>query len=64
LRHWYDIISDTQTARKNFEKQFKQFAQKVKHNAEILKENLKQEGLYSPIYEDICSVINKRCDIV
>jgi hypothetical protein len=64
LRHWYDIISDTEIARKTFEKQFKQFAHKLKHHAENLKENLKQEGLYSPIYEDICSVINTRCDIV
>lgn len=64
LRHWYQIISDTQIARKTFEKQFKQFAHKLKHHAENLKENLKQEGLYAPIYEDIYSVIKRRCDIL
>ena len=60
LRHWHQLVPDTEVAKKGIERQLQHLSKTCLEKALALKESLKKEGTSSPIFEDICSVIEKR----
>ena len=65
LRHWHKCaVADTDSARRAFDKRYKKLAATLLDRAAALKKSFRQEGLYSPIYEDIEAVIKKRSEIL
>jgi serine/threonine-protein kinase HipA len=64
LRHWYRLVLDTQLARKTMERDLKKFATELPKRALALSKTLEKEGTFSPIYEKIQEIIEKRCQYV
>ena len=60
LRHWYKLVPNTKVAQSALNKQLKSMTKKVLENATLLKEQLKREGITSPIFDDIDTVIDER----
>lgn len=59
-RHWHRLIADTATAKKNLEKTLSEMSATVLREAEKLKNDLKKDGITSPIFDSIISVIKQR----
>lgn len=60
LRHWHRLVPDTELAKKELEKQLHQLSKQCLEKAYALKASLAQEGISSPIFQDICLMIEKR----
>ena len=60
--HWYGIISDTAAAKRTLNKDLAKMSRNCLEQAHVLKSALKEQGIYSPIFEDICQVIKKRSE--
>ncbi len=60
LRHWHRLVPDTTAAKRNLEKQLITLSSKCVEGAGVLKANLKEEGITSVIFDQICEVIAKR----
>lgn len=60
LRHWHDLVEDTETARKSLEAVLQSFAKSVPVFADGLARNLQEKGVSSPVFEKIQMVINNR----
>ena len=60
LRHWYKLAPNTKVAQSALNKQLKSMTKKILENAALLKEQLKREGITSPIFDDIDTVIDER----
>lgn len=60
LRHWHQLVPDTEVARKDIEKQLQHLSKDCLEKAHTLRISLEKEGVSSSIFEDICSVIKKR----
>jgi serine/threonine-protein kinase HipA len=61
LRHWHQLVPDTQLARNTMEKDLKKFATDLPRKALALSKTLEQKGLSSPMVEAIQATIEKRC---
>ncbi|OJW49954.1 MAG: hypothetical protein BGO67_11440 [Alphaproteobacteria bacterium 41-28] len=61
LRHWHQLVPDTQLARNAIEKDLKKFANDLPKKALSLSKKLKKKGLPSPIYEKIQSIVDNKC---
>jgi serine/threonine-protein kinase HipA len=60
LRHWHRLIPDTKAAQSAMNKQLKTITESTIENALVLKETLEAKGLRSPVFADICQVIEDR----
>lgn len=60
LRHWYQIVPDSRSAKNTLEKDLNRMAADCLENAHILRESLNNEGIKSSIFASICKVIKKR----
>lgn len=60
LHHWHQLVPNTEGAKKGIERQLQHLSNNCLEKALALKESLKKEGTPSPIFEDICGVIEKR----
>ena len=60
LRHWHSLVPDTASAKINLEKQLAYMSTECLKKASELKLSLKNEGIQSTIFDDICSVIKAR----
>ena len=60
LRHWHQLVTDTEVARKNIEKHLLYLSKDYLEKAHTLRESLEKEGGSSSIFGDIGSVIKKR----
>jgi serine/threonine-protein kinase HipA len=60
LRHWLRLVDDTEVAKKSLETQLHVLAKNTLRKAISLKEVLRSEGIISPIFDGIISVINER----
>lgn len=60
LAHWHSIIANNNTAKSNFNKELKTFAEKLPIMAKNLQEKLQKNGISSPVFNDIIALINKR----
>jgi len=60
IRHWHRLVPDTSRAKANLEKQLLTLANNCSEKAYELKETSEKEGLYYPIFGEICSIIDKR----
>lgn len=60
LRHWQRIVPGTEMAKKNIEKQLRALAEHTQNQAIILRKTFKQDGLSSPVIDDICALIQAR----
>ena len=63
-RDWHKLVPDTAVARKNLEELLVTTARSCLENAPALKSSLEKETIRSPIFADICSVIEKRAKLV
>ena len=63
-RDWYKLVPDTAVARKNLEKLLVITARSCLENASVLRSSLEKETIKSPIFVDICSVIEKRARLI
>ena len=61
---WRRLVPDTAVARKNFEELLLTTARSCLENAPTLKSSLEKEVVKSPIFADICSVIEKRAKLI
>ena len=62
LRHWHQLVPDTTAAKKALNKDLIKMSKVCLNHAHNLKESLKEKGISSPIFEDICQVIKKRSE--
>lgn len=60
LHHWHQLVPNTEVAKREIKKLLQYLSKNCPEKAHALKESLKKEGISSPIFEDICSVIEKR----
>ncbi len=60
LDHWYKIVPNTEFAKKNIGITLSIIAEKTLEKADFLKHNLKQIGIKSSIFNDICNIISER----
>jgi len=60
LRHWHRLVPETKTAQTAMNKRLKTMAESTIENALVLKETLEAKGLRSPVFADICKVIEDR----
>jgi len=61
---WHKLVPDTAVARKNLDELLVSTARNCLENAPTLKSSLEKETVKSPIFADICSVIEKRAKLV
>ena len=61
---WHKLVPDTAVARKNLDELLVSTARSCLENAPTLKSSLEKETVKSPIFADICSVIEKRAKLV
>jgi len=64
IRHWYRIVEDTSAAKKNIEKIIDSQSKLCVNAAIALKDELKNEGLESKIFDQIYGVINVRSELL
>ena len=64
LRHWVQLVPDTQLAKKTMEKDLKKFASRLPKQAQALSKALEKRGLSSPIFDKIQETIKIRCQHV
>jgi serine/threonine-protein kinase HipA len=64
LRHWVQLVPDTQLAKKTMEKDLKKFASRLPKQAQALSKALEKKGLSSPIFDKIQETIEIRCQHV
>lgn len=62
LHHWHQLIPNTTAAKKALNKDLIRMSKNCLNHAHELRESLKQKGITSPIFEDICQVIKKRSE--
>lgn len=62
--HWRRLVPDTAVARKNLEELLLTTARNCLENAPALRDSLEKEVGKSPIFADICSVIEKRAKLI
>lgn len=62
--HWRRLVPDTAVARKNLEELLLTTARNCLENAPALRSSLEKEVVKSPIFADICSVIEKRVKLI
>lgn len=60
LRHWHRLVPETKAAQSAMNKQLKAMAISTIENALVLKETLEGQGLRSPVFSDICRIIDTR----
>ena len=63
-RDWHKLVPDTAVARKNLDELLVSTARSCLENAPALRNSLEKETVRSPIFADICSVIEKRAKLV
>ena len=63
-RDWHKLVPDTAVARKNLEELLVSTARSCLENASALKSSLENDAVKSPIFSDICSVIEKRAKLI
>ena len=63
-RDWHKLVPDTAVARKNLEELLVATARSCLENASVLRNSLEKETIKSPIFADICSVIEKRARLI
>lgn len=61
---WRRIVPDTETARRNLEKKLGDMAEDCVGKAAEVRDSLEKTGIESSVFEDICSVIEKRATLV
>lgn len=64
LRHWVQLVPDTQLAKNTMEKDLKKFANTLPKKAQALSKTLERKGLSSPIFDKIQATIKSRCQHV
>ncbi len=62
LGHWHRIVPDTAAAKRALNKALVKMSKDCLEQAHALKSTLKEQGMYSTIFEDICQVIKKRSE--
>lgn len=62
LRHWHRLIPDTAAARRALTKDLMKVSKDCLEQAYTLKTTLKEKGIYSTIFDEICEVIKKRSE--
>ncbi len=62
--HWRRLVPDTAVARKNLEELLLTTARNCLENAPALRDSLEKEVEKSPVFADICSVIEKRAKLI
>jgi len=62
IKHWYDIVEDTNTAISYMKKELKFFATKLPQTAKTLQIKLEEQGIKAEIFNTICGVITKRSE--
>lgn len=60
LRHWHQLVPSTEVAKRGIERKLQHVSKTCLEKAHALKESLSKEGISSPIFEDICAVIERR----
>lgn len=60
---WRGIVPDTETARRNLEKKLGYMAENCVEKAAGVRNSLEKTGIESSVFEDICSVIEKRANL-
>ena len=60
LRHWLQLVPDTSVSKKSFTADLKMLATQVYTEALDLKKSFEDQGLPSPILEEICAVVKHR----
>jgi len=60
LRHWHRLVPETKAAQSAMNKQLKAIAASTIENALVLKKTLEDQGLRSPVFANICKVIEDR----
>jgi serine/threonine-protein kinase HipA len=60
LRHWHRVIPDTATSKKALNNDLTRMARDCLEQASILATTLKEQGIFSTVFDDICKVIKKR----
>ena len=63
-RDWHKLVPDTAVARKNLEELLVSTARSCLENASALKSSFENDAVKSPIFSDICSVIEKRAKLI
>ena len=61
---WKRIVPDTETARRNLERKLGYMAENCVEKAAGVRDSLEKTGIESSVFEDICSVIEKRANSV
>jgi serine/threonine-protein kinase HipA len=64
LKHWYQLVPDTQLAGNMMEKDLKKFASELPKKALSLSKELEAAGIFSPVYDEIQAIIESRCQHV
>ncbi len=62
LRHWYALVPDTISAKRNLEKQLVRMSRECLEKALDLKSKLIKEDIKSRVFDDICHVIKIRAE--
>ena len=60
LRHFHQLVPDTQAAQSVMNRQIKMMSEKMRDVAPALKESLQAEGLLSDVFDEIIAIIEKR----
>jgi serine/threonine-protein kinase HipA len=60
LRHWQSVVPNTKAAQAALGRQLKAMTQKTVAEAHALKRSLQEQSISSPIFEQICNVIEAR----
>jgi serine/threonine-protein kinase HipA len=60
LRHWHDVMPDTGTSKKALNKDLMRMARDCLDQTSSLKTTLKEQDIFSTVFDDICDVIKKR----
>ena len=64
IRHWHRLVPDTETSRKNLEKQLLTTARDCLEQSFILKDTLEEAGIKSAVFVKICSIIKENAEII
>ena len=64
LRHWVQLVPDTQLAKNTMEKDLKKFASTLPKKALSFSKMLEKKGLSSPVFDKIQAIIENRCQHV
>ena len=62
LRHWCRLVPETKVAQAALKKQLTSMAARTIAGAQTMTKKLEADGLRSPVFADICAVIEKRAE--